>query len=156
MKIRKASLKDVNAITEMVIGLADFEGDLDPGFHVLDRTRLEDFRPFIRKGVKGSRKRFVLVAEENGVVVGFIYCTIKKRPSVFTVKETGIIEDILVLPEFRKKGIAKKLVQETIKRFRKAKIKFVCVSALSNNKKALKAYQKLGFKEFKKELRRKI
>jgi len=108
----------------------------------------------VKKGIAGKDSAFVLVAEMETKPVGFIYCITQEKPIVYKIKKLGYIKDLFVLPALRRKGIAKALIEETIKEFRKRKLKYIALDVLTGNHQAIKAYKKLGFKEFGKDMRK--
>lgn len=74
-----------------------------------------------------------ILAVENGKIVGFL---IFKKENVM---------NFAVHPEFRKKNIGKKLIQELMKKYRAIRLR-----ARENNKNAIDFLNKLGFKEKRK------
>ncbi|MFA4856030.1 MAG: GNAT family N-acetyltransferase [archaeon] len=155
-RIRKAGLPDVEHLIGLFLEFNSFEETLDPEFKALDGRKAGDFKRHVEKCVKGRKEEFVLVAEKQGRIVGLIHCQEMKRPGFFRIKKTGFVKDLFVLPKCRKQGIGKLLVKEAEKEFRKRKLGYACLTVLSNNKSALKAYKAAGFKEAKKEMRKKI
>ncbi len=71
-----------------------------------------------------------IVAVENGKIVGFL---IFKKENVM---------NFAVHPEFRKKNIGKKLIQELMKKYRTIRLR-----ARENNKNTIDFLDKLGFKQ---------
>lgn len=155
-RIRKAKLGDIESLTKMFLEFNNFEEALDPEFKELDLRRINGFRKHVERGIKGIEGKSILVAEKKEGIIGLIYCETKERPNVFKVKRTGFVNDLFVLPKHRKQGIGKLLMKEAEKEFRKRKLGYACLTVLSNNKSALKAYKAIGFKEAKKEMRKKI
>jgi len=98
--IRPATVVDVPTITELIRALASYE-NLSESV-VLDEDRL-------REHLFGARQfAEVLVAEEDGVVVGFAlffhnYSTFLGRPGIY-------LEDLFVRPEYRRRGHGKALL----------------------------------------------
>lgn len=80
------------------------------------------------------------IAEENGKVVGTIM--IEKR------RKLGYLGTVTVHPDFRRKGIATKLMETAINYARKRKIANTILHVISTNNPAKGLYQKLGFKKF--------
>jgi len=60
-----------------------------------------------------------------------------------------VIDDVYVLPEFRGKGIGKKLAVGCLNRMKAAGAKAVTLQVLTGNKVAIKLYEKLGFKTYR-------
>lgn len=156
VKIRKATLKDARAVARLIEELTKFEKRIDATFKTLDGKQLDEFEAYTKRAIRGGKGRFILVAEAEGKLIGYLYGEVRPRPRVFTIKQIGFINDLFVLPKYRNKGIGKMLTEKALKIFRKKKLKHVCLNAMSGNENALKAYEKLGFKEYRKELRKTI
>jgi ribosomal protein S18 acetylase RimI-like enzyme len=155
MNIRKANQKDIEKTSELCAELAKFEYGIDPFFKVFSKKAVKNFKSYVKKGIN-KKDKFILVAETQNQIVGFVYCEIKKRPGMFILKKIGYIVDIFILPKFRKKGTGTILIKNAIKKFKQNKIKFVQINSLTGNKKAIRLYKKIGFKEYEKQLRKKI
>jgi len=78
--------------------------------------------------------------EEDGRVVGNISC--QRRG------EAWVISDVVVLPEYRAKGIAKKLVRLCIDDIRARGGKHISLDVVSGNLPARELYKKLEFRDF--------
>ena len=155
-RIRKATLKDAKAVAKLIEELTKFEKRIDAAFKTLDGKQLDEFEAYTKRAIRRGNGRFILVAKAENNLVGYLYGEVRERPRVYTVKQIGFINDLFILPEYRNTGIGKELTEEALKIFRKKKLKHVCLNAMSGNQNALKAYEKLGFKEYRKELRKTI
>ncbi len=129
MKIRDATERDREAVSELYYELHPEE----------ERERKE-------KGMlvplRGSLKTVLLVAEEGGEVVGFIWGNL----ITYGFFRYGMIEELFVKKEFRNRGIGRSLVREILNRFKRLKAEVVLVTTDPENKKAADLYEKTGFK----------
>ena len=99
---------------------------------------------FVCEGLASGRN-FLLVAKNGSRLVGFAYAGI--FPEHFQVSNlVGRIDDVYVLPEFRGKGIGKKLVVQCLNKMNAVGVKAVRLQVLTENKVAIRLYEKLGFK----------
>src|SRR3990167_5567248 len=131
MTIRKAQIKDCVSLVENNLRMA----------YETEGKRLNKI--ILQKGVsavlKFPEKGFYLIAEINGTVAGSLMIT--NEWSDWRNSTFWWIQSVYVLPEFRKKGIYRKLYRE-VKRLAK-KEKNVCGIRLyveKNNIKAQKVY----------------
>ena len=134
MKIRKIQNKDINKIYQLGIDEKEFEVS-------------EDMLFWSKKQLKkwiSSNDDVLLVAEDNKKIVGFIMSAIHKPTQKVT------IENIYVVEEYRKKGLAKKLLNETLKIFRKKGIKFINAFVDDKNTASFNFFKKNNFKVFSK------
>ena len=102
-KIRNAQLDDLDAMVELLKALFSIEADF-----AIDEKRQ-------RKGLflmlDGCQKhRCVKVAEMDGQVVGM--CTAQTLISTAEGGPVALIEDMVIQPAFRKKGIGRQLMAE--------------------------------------------
>ncbi|MFD2444870.1 GNAT family N-acetyltransferase [Bacillus sp. CGMCC 1.16607] len=65
----------------------------------------------------------------------------------------GVIEDLFVLPEWRKKGIAKALLLKALTTLKNRELQKVELMVLVENSAALSLYEQVGFSEIYKEVR---
>ncbi len=98
-----------------------------------ERARIENH---IRRG------DVFLVAEENGVVVGFV---IIRRGKYSKNRHVGYL-GIGVRKDYRGKGIGKSLMREAERIARQRGFEKICLEVFSSNRRAIKFYKKLGYK----------
>ena len=140
LKIRKATVKDLDIVAELfrkhLKELKKFEPSLKVG------TKKE-----AKKAVRGWGKHtkyfVILVAEANGEIVGFVN-GMTYRHSIRNKRE-GFVNNTYVLPEYRRKGIATKLLTSIIKKFKMRNLTMCTLDAYVKNKKAISLWKKMGF-----------
>jgi ribosomal-protein-alanine N-acetyltransferase len=89
-----------------------------------------------------------IVAEENGDVVGYIMCRIEVGLSNYGlggIIKKGHVVSIAVMPEHRKEGIGKTLVERAMEAMRTYKAKQCYLEVRVTNDSATGLYKKLGF-----------
>ena len=150
VEIKEAAEEDVKILLEFSRKLNEFERKLYPNYRrfELDKEKIEKF---FRKRIKREDSVF-LIAWANGKPVGMAYAWIVKSFLFFKEEKYGYIGEVWVEEGFRRKGIGRKLVEKIIEWFKSKGIKWIRTDVLSKNKRAFKFYEKLGFKEFQKEL----
>ena len=90
---------------------------------------------------------FVCLMNDN-TLLGWVQ--IDKAFDYLTGDEIGWINDIYVKKPYRGKGYSKLLLEEALKEFRKNGYSDVRLNVYSHNEKALKLYEKMGFKDVSK------
>jgi len=139
MKIVKKNFKDCYSLWSRFQSLLNHEMDKVANFPCDEE---EDLAGLYWKRIKQGQS-FVLFAYEDNIPVGMIcYREQKKRID---------IRDFYVLPEYRNKGIGKKLLSEVVK-IRNNRILYV--GTVGGNERVLKLYQEFGFKILGYELQR--
>lgn len=85
---------------------------------------------------------YYLVYVDNQVIKGWI--GIGRSYNFYTEKMQGIILELYVLPQYRRKGIAEKLLKDASDRLRKTGLKKIQLNVYSGNS-AKHLYEKFGF-----------
>ena len=133
MKIRKATSKDAKGIANVLVQSYNIKG-LNKGVHV--------FKNEIKKNHN------YIVAEEKGKITGIVTWLMHGLPK----HQLCELDRIAVLPEYRGKGIARKLFNALIKdaksfyKKNKSKLRKLYLLTHADNIRAHKFYEKLGFK----------
>lgn len=122
MKIRKAKLEDKEEIMKLVRNLY-----------------LKSAPKIVKKWERDYNKliKITLVAEVNKKVIAFLSFIIHKNDIY--------IEDVYVLPKYRKKGMATKLLKKIDYLRKKLKKKYLMVNNRKKDKNAFRLYKKFGF-----------
>ncbi len=89
-----------------------------------------------------NKKRILVIAEENSKLLGFLIASLISN----TYEKVAYLDDIFVLPNYRKNRIGTELI-EYFKTWSKAhKTKTLRLAVLTNNTNAINFYKKIGFK----------
>lgn len=162
MRIRKAVLKDVQAIVDLS---DDFMRDHSK--IVLKRNRRlkphitlrKDANALFRKHVVKqirSKNGGVFVVDDNGKLNGYMMFFIKKNIPLFKLVRFGYISDLYLKKGARGIRLSSRLKDIAIKWFRKKGIKYISLSVYPDNRLAHSIYRKWGFFDHHIEMRRKI
>jgi len=84
----------------------------------------------------------LLIAEWDGKTAGMVQALVDK----FREEKKGFIQSLAVLPEFRHKGIAKKLVSEAISSLKKRDMQIACAWAQTDRLACVHIYESFGFR----------
>ena len=104
------------------------------------------------KNVIKNKNNILLVYEENGIIEGYIYLKAIKDE-----EQIGyLIDGLYVEEEYRNQKIATKLLEYSLSILSEKKISFVDINVLSKNTIAKKLYKKIGFQEYKIQMRKRI
>jgi GNAT superfamily N-acetyltransferase len=133
MKIRPYEKRDAKDLTALIRALADYE-KLHPPSPAASRRLIADI---------GRRIR-VLMAEVDGRAVGyaiylFTYSSFRARPTLY-------LEDLFVLPEYRRAGIGRRFFEALRAAARREKCGRMEWVVLDWNEPAHRFYRKLGAK----------
>jgi len=143
--IRKATIKDFEKLKQ-----------IKSEFYLWECKQDKRLSPdYIKKGL-GARlaknlkqnNTVFFIAKEKGEILGYSGAEIKNNPASFKFKKRGCMFNLYVKPKYHGKGIGKKLINETMKWFKKKRISDLMIMVYNNNKKAHKIYNKFGFKDY--------
>lgn len=99
------------------------------------------------KNILNNNKKILIGAVDNNEIIGFIYGYLKEEAGDFVKENVALIDALYVLDEYRKKGIATKLIDEFYKWCKDKNVKIVNIGVFIDNKEAYNLYKKLGFVE---------
>ncbi|MDP6265636.1 MAG: GNAT family N-acetyltransferase [Candidatus Woesearchaeota archaeon] len=132
MKFRKATLKDARGIANVLVKSYNIK-DLKEGSNVF-KNEIKKFHNYI--------------VAANGEIAGIVTWVVHGLPKHRLCE----LDRIAVLPEYRGKGIAKKLFDTLVKdakayyKKNNSKLRKLYLLTHADNKRAHKFYEKLGFK----------
>ena len=144
--IRSFRPEDLDRLTELWKALA-IEGI--PGGPVLYPPTDENVAKW-RSWVAGAVERGeveVLVAEEDGLLVGYVLFGERRSPLKSPYRR-AVIHDLYVRPGWRRKGLGTRLLEEALARMRAEGIDMATISVAIANRGAIELYRKLGFEDF--------
>jgi len=137
--IRRAKKNDGKTFLTLIDALADYEKLKRPTPAAKKRLLNHAF---------GKKKRFdAFLAFVNNVPVG--YAIMFETYSSFLAKPTLYLEDLFVLPDYRRFGVGKKFFALLFKEARKRNCGRIEWMVLDWNKLAINFYDKLGAKHMK-------
>ena len=145
MKLRKATINDLETIQSLYKKLSEFELKFTDEFDE-DWAYSKKGRAFFERRLKGY-KSIVLIAEEDRKLVGFILVHIANT-IMRHKKKIAVLEYLYVEENMREKGVGTKLLDEVKKMLRRKKISRLKVPVFSANINAISFYKKNGFDDF--------
>ncbi|MFX1345391.1 MAG: GNAT family N-acetyltransferase [Promethearchaeota archaeon] len=123
--------------------------DLDGVIKVNEEELPEDYPYFFYKSILDNYPESFLVAQNSfGKIVGYIMWRVEKAPSIDSLRyvNTGHLVSIAVSQGYRKKGIAKSLLTNSMQAIKKYKIHEYVLEVRVSNYNAIKLYEQFNFK----------
>ncbi|MCF6349079.1 MAG: GNAT family N-acetyltransferase [Flavobacteriaceae bacterium] len=142
IKIRKATLNDLDVLLNFEQQLIDVERPMDPSLEQKKKINYFDIPEFI---TSDTAEMYVAIVDNK--IVGCGYGLIKQNKSKFTQKKQGYIGFIFVKEEYRGKGVNKCIFEAIFNWFKTKGIIEIRLSVYEKNPRAIKAYEKIGFKK---------
>lgn len=145
MRLRKATTQDIDLLIKLRF---DYLIEDNGGLTQDEKTAIQgQLGEYFKKHIKDNT--FIgVIAEMDNKVASTAYLTISERPAnpAFITGKTGTLLNVLTYPEFRRKGIATKVVSFLIEEAKKAGVSSIDLLATDDGK---PLYEKLGFTTLK-------
>jgi ribosomal protein S18 acetylase RimI-like enzyme len=157
MKIRKATLKDVEQIWKIEVEDRVYHTKITKKKYSLlnkgsiDQTAKKEFLKWRTKTLK-DKNRIFLVAEEKNEIIGHVVGTFSTWEWSENPPRFLNLDSIGVFSKQRKKGIATKLIQELEKYVKKRNVEFIYLGHWIKNDIAHELYKKNKFEDFRMEM----
>jgi ribosomal protein S18 acetylase RimI-like enzyme len=154
LAIRRATAEDLESIGLLWQEFMDFHKARDPVF-ARSADGHEHFKEYIADHLE-KESTLVLVAEQEGTLVGYCLAMLEKHPPVFESRDYGYVYDLAVTQKCRRAGIGEKMYKETEKWFSEKGIHRIELRVVVANEVAAAFWRKMGFKPHVENLFKKI
>lgn len=134
MKISKAGVDDVTKVAPLFDQYRQFYGQ---------KADLEAAQDFLRRRM-ASEESVVFLVYEGGAVVGFVQ--LYPSYSSVSLKRLWILNDLFVVPEARRKSVARALLHAAEDFARETEAKALTLKTAINNAPARRLYESAGWK----------
>ena len=139
--LRRAEREDAETVIGLIIALAEFENLPPPDAEAQARLREDGF---------GDTPKFeVVLAEAEGAAGSVGYALLFPTYSTFLARPSLYLEDLFVLPEYRKRGIGKALLRHCVRAAHERGFGRLEWSCLDWNTNAQAMYESLGARRMK-------
>jgi ribosomal protein S18 acetylase RimI-like enzyme len=110
MTARVGNAGDFQAVVPMMLKHRRRQQGYDPALYELHPEAEQRFRRWIGEMAQDPRS-MLLVAEEQGRIVGFLTATIEQDPPIYLRTEFALVREWWVEPEFRRRGAGEALIE---------------------------------------------
>jgi GNAT superfamily N-acetyltransferase len=145
MLIRPATPTDVPAVLPMVAKICALHESWDADKYGFLPHPEKRYEKWLTRLATQERSVF-LVADNQGQLIAFIVATVEQEIPIYRTKEFAFIHDLWVEPEYRKQGIAKQIVEQTIERLRQIGVEQIRLDTATANEAARKLFTSCGFR----------
>ncbi len=118
------------------------------------------FVPESQEQIKAALNPYLLVAETNNKIVGFISGSIRRSEGMAVIPEGENyfeIDNLYILPEYRRQGIASGLVNKSLAQVREAGVAYALLySAAKDIHRILRFYEQHNFQSWNVQMFRKL
>ncbi len=145
--IRPAQAADVPTIGRLGALLVQTHHDFDPlRFIAASERTAEGYGSYLGRQLREADV-IVLVAEENGEVLGYTYAGIEGFDYMALRGPAGVLYDIVVDPAHRKHGVGRLLLDATLAALTKKGAPRVVLSTAARNEPAQRLFAHAGFRQ---------
>jgi len=154
--VRRATPADLAVIGHLGALLVKEHYDFDPQRFLPVRPGTpEGYASFISTQLEEPNKA-VLVADDDGDVIGYAYTAIEGYDYMSLRGPAGILHDIIVDPEHRGRGVGRLLINAALEFFRSRGVPRVVLSTAEQNEGAQRLFASLGFRRTMIEMTREL
>ncbi|MCX6803430.1 MAG: GNAT family N-acetyltransferase [Candidatus Diapherotrites archaeon] len=144
LEYKMASVKDMDGIVALQTKLAEMHVDIDK-YYALRPNYQAAVRTFFTEKMK-SKEALFYVAEFDGKMVGYLFCSVVEGTPVFRFKKYLEISDLFVDPAFRRKHVAQRFFDEAKRFAKRCSVDFIVCNPDVGNIPAQKLCAKNGLK----------
>ena len=145
MTIRPGTAEDIPAVLPLVAKTIAFHEELDPARFGAAPQAHRRYDGWMRR-TAGNEDGAFFVAEDGGQVIGFVLGQIQEEYAMYRTGRYGMVHDLWVEPEHRRKGLAKALMLAALDHFRRAGIGQVRLDSAAGNGAAQRLFAECGFR----------
>ena len=154
--VRPATAADLPRIGRLGALLVEAFYSIDAQRFLAGRARTPlDYASFLETQL-GRPDVAVLVADENGDVIGYAYAAIEGYDYMQLRGPAGVIHDILVEPESRRRGVGRLLLEAALSFLRSRSAPRVVLTTAEGNEVAKQMFARAGFRRTMIELTREL
>ncbi|PYS46764.1 MAG: GNAT family N-acetyltransferase [Acidobacteria bacterium] len=144
--VRRATPADLPRIGRLGALLIKEHYDFDPQRFLPARPGTpEGYASFIGTQLEDQDKA-VLVADDNGNVIGYAYAAIEGYDYMMLRGPAGVLHDIIVDPEYRGRGVGRLLLNASLAFFRSHGVPRVVLATAERNEAAQRLFASMGFR----------
>lgn len=146
--IKECTYEDIDdSLKELWINLAQEMYELEH-YTLPSESNAILWLEYIRSEILEERG-FVLGAYDEHILVGFAAASYARRFPMDVSERMGAINDLYVLPKYRRKEMGSKLVNDCLEKMELGDVDSVRINLVSGNDAALELYRKLGFEVYR-------
>ncbi len=154
--IRPAAPADLPTIGHLGALLVRTHHDFDPERFIAAMPQTERLYASFLGGQLEDRSKVILVAEEEGEVVGYTYAGIEGPDYMVLRGPAGALYDVVVEPARRGQGIGRQLVEATVAELKARGAPRVVLATAARNETAQRLFARAGFRPTMIEMTREV
>ncbi|HEY4218994.1 MAG TPA: GNAT family N-acetyltransferase [Gemmatimonadaceae bacterium] len=154
--IRTATPADVPTLGQLGALLVRVHHEFDPARFIPEAPRTAEFYGKFLASQLDEPDAFILVAEGDGAVLGYAFATVEGFDYMSLRGPAGVLNDIVVDPDHRHRGIGRALLDATLAALTKRGTPRVVLSTAEQNSGAQHLFAEAGFRRTMIEMTREL
>jgi len=156
IKIREAANSDLPYLGRLGALLVQEHHDFDTRRFLAAKNRTpQDYASFLGTRLN-DRNAVILVAETKGETIGYAYGEVEGYDYMSLRGPAGVLNDLIVDPAYRGRGIGRWLLDEIISRLKSRGVPRIVLSTAAKNKSAQRLFERSGFRPTMIEMTREL
>lgn len=154
--VRRATATDLPRVGHLGALLVEEHHDFDAErfLGAMRRTPL-DYANFLRSQLERPDVA-VLVAEQNGDVIGYAYAAVEGYDYMMLRGPAGVLHDVIVDPDYRGRGVGRLLLEAALEFLRSRGAPRVVLTTAEQNEPAQRLFARAGFRRTMIEMTREL
>jgi ribosomal protein S18 acetylase RimI-like enzyme len=153
--VRTAKVADLDDLGRMAGKLVRLHYALDPARFMLIENVERGYAHFFA-GLLDDPDTILLVGERGGICVGYAFSRMQERDWNALLEACGVLHDIFVDEGERKTGVARHLLEETVKRLTERGVPRLLLHTATQNHAAQRLFTSFGFRTTMLEMTREL
>ena len=144
LRLRKASTSDVAGLAAL---WEEYYREMSKVIRIWtapDEKMVAAERRRMRSHLRRGGKAFV-VTDADDALVAMLWAEVEKLPPAAKVRRAGYVSQVYVKPEFRGRGLTRKMVRSAYRWFRTKGVRWASLYVMDDNRDAIDAWKKMGY-----------
>lgn len=156
LEFREMQIYEVLEVAKLYNGLVAYiKNETQDEYFMFDNLSDKDLSRELESIINADSRKIYIAKDKE--IVGFISGEILNCfLPISKVKRVGYVSGAFVLPEYRGKGIMKKLESMLIEFFKSSNLNYIELHVISNNTLGKVTWNKLGYSTFREQMRKRI
>lgn len=146
VSIRRATPKDLAVLGRLGASLVRAHHEFDPQRFIPESPQTPArYGSFLGTQLENSEVT-ILVAQQGAAVIGYVYAALEGYDYMALRGPAGVLHDIVVDPEHRRRGVGRMLIDAALAFFRSRGAPRAVLSTAARNEAAQRLFEQAGFR----------